>query len=221
MNELIEENYSITILRHAETGMRVREIWNTDNKKHRLDGPAERVWNEQTGKLVMEAYFVNGRGHRERQPYMRRWDKTTGHLITEVWAQLGTTLRNPNLPSIIEYDPQTGAKTEERFFDMGLQGRENGPAEIKYDPVSTKKIFEAWMINDVLSRYGGLPAYIAIDPNSDVIFEEEYYEDGFLHRSNGPARIVRNIETGQIELAEHYIKGCRLDKNSKMEIPDP
>ncbi len=78
------------------------------------------------------------------------------------------------------------------------------PAIIEYDPVSGKPVkLERWFHG---RRHGlHVPAVEVIDPDTDVIIGEEWFDSGNRHRIDGPAYIVRDAKTGAVRRTENYV----------------
>ncbi len=105
----------------------------------------------------------------------------------------------------VEEDPKTGQRLEERWMDekgrlVEYVGHNYNPNEMttsreKYDPETGEK-------HSTLS-----PASTETCLVSGVVFEEEYYDQGVLHRIDGDAYIRRVRHTGQDECRLRYLNG--------------
>jgi len=56
---------------------------------------------------------------------------------------------------------------------------------------------------------------IARDPMTDVVTWEEWYENGKLHREDGPAVILRDGETGEVYHQSRYLNGREVTFSDK------
>lgn len=207
VSDYFAEKYEVEIKWDRETGRKYGEHWTLGGKLHRPDGPAIQFWDPQTGRLTEEIYFLRDRYHRVDGPCEQSWDAKTGHLTSERWAVNGITTREGDLPASVRYDRETGAKLEEHFYLNGLLHRENGPASTYWEEKTKEPIAFEWALDDERSRPGGEPAWIGIDPETDVVIEEAYYEDGELHRIGAPAHIKRDPKTGQVTFEAYYERG--------------
>ena len=118
---------------------------------------------------------------------------------------MANKLEKAELTVEVEYDPVTKNVVSERFFLDGQLHREGDlPASIKYDAATGKPVEVRFYKHGELHR-PGKPALLEIDPETDVIFKEQYFIRGVTHRDGDyPAIIVRDRRTGTI-LAETYV----------------
>jgi len=114
-------------------------------------------------------------------------DKETGKLLREEFTNVHGQFDRGELPSVIDYDPETGSPIEEKYFKDGLLHREGAPARVIRDPKSGAISEEFWYQNGMLHRdeADGIGAYIKwnLDPNHPVLPVGEdlisaHYENG-------------------------------------------
>lgn len=110
---------------------------------------------------------------------------------------------------IIAKDPKTGQILAERWeTEKGLHDPKKGfPAYRRWDIETGKIIQECYCKNGELHRDGDKPAKISIDPRTNMLISEEYYDEGVEHRSNGPSQIIRDAATGKTVVEEWKQKG--------------
>ena len=88
--------------------------------------------------------------------------------------------------------------------------RHGDPAVEEYDPESGKLTALHWIdqTNHGRHREGFLPAFVQIDPATDVVYNEEYYVSNLQHRDDGGAtKILRNRANGVIVEQQYHIDG--------------
>ena len=110
---------------------------------------------------------------------------------------------------IIAKDPKTGQILSESWeTEKGLHDPKKGfPAYRRWDIETGKIIQECYCKNGELHRDGDKPAKISIDPRTNMLISEEYYDEGVEHRSNGPSQIIRDAATGKTVVEEWKQKG--------------
>ena len=93
------------------------------------------------------------------------------------------------------------------WYLNGLRHRVDGPAYLMYNN-NGKIILTSWMINGIVHRDNNLPCIY--DRINNVTL---YCKDGYLHRTNGPARITPvdeeywlDGEQRDISMLEHWIE---------------
>lgn len=88
--------------------------------------------------------------------------------------------------------------------------RQGAPASEEYDPETGKLVALFWIDqkNHGRHREGCLPSFVQIDPVTDVVYNEEYYESGIQHRDDGgPTKILRNRTNGLVVEQKFHIDG--------------
>lgn len=70
-------------------------------------------------------------------------------------------------------------------------------------------VVEVWMINGYMHRQDG-PAEILRDPVTGNIIREEWLLNDQTHRIGGPAVIVRDPVSGKATSVEFWRDGCRM-----------
>lgn len=87
-------------------------------------------------------------------------DRKTGVLLREAYRNAAGNLDHGGLPSIIDYDAESGNVEEVMYHRNGVLHREDGPAHFKVNPANGIVTLEFWRINGKLHRGGALPASI-------------------------------------------------------------
>lgn len=150
----------------------------------------------------------------------------------------GDDLHRINGPAMVDRNGETLVDVWERWFVNGLQHREDGPAEIVRDAQTGEFICREWWLNGQLvdppkdgsvpvplaeevatgevemhhDENGALhrtdgPAWVMRDRQSGIVTAERWYRDGEVHRDDGPAVIKRNPQTGEIIFEEWWGEG--------------
>lgn len=169
--------------------------------------------DEQTGKVLSEEWKdKNGSYHHPEYgvPAVRGWDLETGKLTKATWYKDGEINRDNDKPARIIIDPRTDILTFEQYFKNGTIHRDNGPAHIERDPATGKAIWEEWLENGQRHRPDNLPALISRNPMTLIVTSEHYTKKRLLHRTDGPAYIVRDEQTGEVLEEEYYVNGEQL-----------
>lgn len=138
----------------------------------------------------------------------------TGEVEREIWFDPETKLRHrTNGPADIKYyDFEGRACRSETFFRQGLRERPGDlPSQVVVDVETNEEILQRWYQAGEFSRHGGKPALLVKDFRSGVVWREEYWEDGQMHRENGPASIYRWKKTGEIESIDFFLRGVRQE----------
>ena len=115
------------------------------------------------------------------------------------------------------YDRSQRRLLHESYYRNGKWGRPmaDGPAFIDYDPKTGEVIGEYWMYDEKFHRHDPYsdepqkPARWMKNPETGVIFEEEYIDCGFHHRDDGPAFIRRNELNGVVHQEQYWRDGKR------------
>jgi hypothetical protein len=197
----------------VKTGeVRRTEYW-VDDRLHRdpEDGPA--VSELSACKTVMlDHYFVDGRLHRKAEdgPAMVFTDRTTG-IAFDLRFFENDKLCTRIGPSTTLFDAKTGELISVRFEsdEPGYVCNHRGEAGPSMMTFSNGKCTEIHF-----ERFGRLhrengPALICLDPETDIIAEEGYYQDGRLHRAlqEGPAATERDPNDGRVVRQEFHLNG--------------
>ncbi len=137
---------------------------------------------------------------------IRQFDPATGGKIRDIWFQDQRRSRQ-NGPSEIVYNPQTGHKIEEKW----LNGNEwhnpsGGAAHILFDERTGGKVKEVWVHRNKIHRDGG-PAVLEYDPDTGHLTMERWVVMGKRHRLDGPAIIYYDSKTGEKEAGEWVVDG--------------
>jgi hypothetical protein len=92
-NEIVEESYTVTIVRNEVTGTVLREEWrNSKGELHRVGGPAkiERSRAKAGSESIEERWYEYGRCHRDDGPAVIYRDAGTGKVTSTSWYVNGT-----------------------------------------------------------------------------------------------------------------------------------
>lgn len=102
------EIYNVEVVRDAESGSILREIWrDVDGKKHRFgDAPAVTHYDPQSGLAIQFEYFWHGLEHRLNGPSLEVLDPKTRVVVLENWKNYG--IYNEEIVSIINRDHNSG-----------------------------------------------------------------------------------------------------------------
>ncbi|WP_415402441.1 hypothetical protein [Tateyamaria sp. SN3-11] len=77
-----------------------------------------------------------------------------------------------------------------------------------------------WYFHGVLDQ-PILPARKIFDTQTGIVVLEEHYENGQLHRIDGPAVVTRNQTTGVLINEDHYIRGEFIRTDDFIRKPEP
>ena len=216
------ETYSVKLERQFKDGPVVRESWvNERDELHRTNGPAFQLFDEATGTVLRREYRLNGINMRSDGPCAETWDKETGELVSQVWGSISGAHREHGKPASITRCPNSGLLLAEEYLENGLHHREGGPSVIHRDPETGIVTFEEHHVQGLLHRDDDLPAHVRRDPTTGVVTLAEYYVQDSLHRNTGPARIIRDPNSGQISEVEFFENGERLEPFSNSGDPSP
>ena len=164
----------------------------------RLRSPGSAVTHE-TIELHVEYSDEPGK------PTVTHTYEPTGVVVHEQWHKNGpdSPLHRIGAPAVIDRCMFSGELDSVEYYEEGEPHRVGGPAEIEYDQ-DGNIVIEGWYKKGQKHRTGS-PAII--HRFKEVIWIEEYYQDGFLHRLDGPAKIVRNADNGILCQEAWYIWG--------------
>jgi hypothetical protein len=186
---------------------RIEEYW-VDGKLHRPweQGPAEIIVEEIDGKMRrVEAYWFEGRRHR---PYSEGPALIVSHygdnhnLSGEEYFEHGQVHRPSHVgPAVTQWD-SSGRKVLQEFREHGELHRDpaEGPASFLIRDAVTLK----GCSDDVTAIQYSVrgknhrdendgPAFISRDNRTGTIVAEQYYRDGRIFRTNGPAIVDRDL----------------------------
>ena len=172
--------------------------WALHSKRHRLDGPAVEVFN-QDEKLIREEWWFNGIKNRLDGPAIITYDEDGDIADRKYWVN--------------------GFLQQSGFFEEGLRGVQSttlGDGTITYKnvqgqitnpegggPAIIKPNGERrWMVKDKLHRRNG-PALITENGS------EQWNLNGMLHRLDGPAVVTKYLDTGFINAEGWWVNGVR------------
>jgi hypothetical protein len=148
-------------------------MWTTHNKLHRLNKPA---WVEyySHGGIKSEEWYHYGKLHRKNGPTEIEYYHS-GNIYSKKWYHYGK-LHRKNRPAVIEY----GNDTEDGNELYNPNGDRNDGVEIYIDNNFTD-------VNDD-ENYTDVDVNTDVNVNiNDLIHRESWYQNGELHRINGPA----------------------------------
>lgn len=127
---------------------------------------------------------------------VRIWRSPDNNRILKMeWRAPNGDLHRPDGPAIEEWN-SFGELTKQEFFQHGQRHRDDGPALIEWEPQTQTKILEIWAVGGSIHRDGDLPAYVERERSSGMTITVKYYQNGEIHRDQGPASIYRNAESG-------------------------
>lgn len=110
----------------------------------------------------------------------------------------------------ITRDPYTMRIVKVEWQDE--DGFSHNPTELpslEYDRNSGSLIRKEWALHGLWARSAGQgPATINYDPDTNFPIQEIHYnESGLLHRTDGPAIVVRDSRSGEETMREFWING--------------
>lgn len=88
--------------------------------------------------------------------------------------------------------------------------RKHGPAVEKFEPASGKLTSYLWIDQTQGGRHraGNLPAFVQIDPETGVVYNQEFYKCGVQDRlDGGPTKVLRNRKSGLVIEQEFRVDG--------------
>jgi hypothetical protein len=183
----------------------------------------QEIWCTETNRLLAEAHFDSeGHKHRDGAP-SKRWFYPDGKVETEYWHKNGKFHRSGDLPASTCWDEQ-GRKTHEHFAVNGKPYRSDGQAQgIEFDPETGKKkaeIFfddEEWEIvrRITFNLDTGNRELEEFFNGVDMIDEEP-----ILHNENGAARIIYAPETGEAIEYQYFDMGLRVEAQPRPNDPE-
>lgn len=117
MSSVINETYSVEVLRDSETGEKVRERWTLDGKLHRTDGPALQGWDN--GKLTAQEWWLKDKPSRlGGKPACLEIDPDSDVVVSEKYFVDGKPHKLGG-PALIERDALTGQVTMAHYYRDG------------------------------------------------------------------------------------------------------
>lgn len=143
MSDYFTKIYRVETIMHQGSGkLWIERFYNSDGRQERAGGlPSEITYCEDTGLPRSYMWHRNGDLHRNDDlPAVLNLDPETGQHIRETYVVDGLPHRVGDKPAEIEWD-WNGKVVLERYYYRGQVHRENGPAEITYDP-DTGEILE-------------------------------------------------------------------------------
>lgn len=182
----------------------VREIWMQHGQIHRNDGPAD--LSSVDGVLTESIWYQNGQIHRTLAdgPAMIKFNSNGVPISFKYY--LNGELHNETNPAIIELFQDGTRLKKERWFNHGVETREDDhPCLIEYD-MQGNIIKRIWRENGLIHRDKG-PSYQHFD-SSELTLTLSWHKVGMLHRDDGPAQII-SLNSGQ-EIHKYYINGTLI-----------
>lgn len=176
------------VIRYAENGAVLEELWYVKGELHREDGPAVISRNESGTQERLE-WFVAGKRHRLDGPAFVVRDMTNaGTKYEERWYVNGY-LHREGSAAVQVYTLRNDKKVmvAREWWQGGKRHRTDGPAEEIFYPSGVLRT-RKWFYRDLLHREDG-PAVEEFFENGALRFYEWYFH-GRLHREDGPAREV-------------------------------
>lgn len=144
-------------------------------------------------------------------------NESSGAITRETWEDPGTGKlnRTTGAAETLHYESRGGRLwRSQEFMRQGQPYREGDmPAQVVTDLNTGIEVCRTWYDPDSgkCGRPGGKPCYIKIDPDTEVVVEEEYREAGELHRMDGPARVARDPKSGKVISASYYVHGLQVN----------
>lgn len=201
------------VVARFESGeLRTTQYWVND-RLHRdpNEGPASsEVYACKS--VVLDRYYVDGNLHRNAEdgPAMIHTHCKNGIAFELRFFENDRVCTRAG-PSRVLFDHETGELVAVRFEtdETGYVRNHrdgDGPSMMKFAAGKCTEIH--YQRFGRLHREGG-PAEIYLDPDTDIITDEGYYQDGKLHRAlrEGPAVIGRDPNDGRVTRQEYYYKG--------------
>ena len=142
-------------------------------------------------------------------------DESTNQVMREMWYDKATgVLHRTNGPAHTQFHTIEGRLyRSEEYILNGVRERLNDLPSLVTSDVQTGKVTACgWSMNGTTSRYGGKPAVLKIDPVTEVVVQEEYWEDDQRHRNSGPALIYRDRLSGERLFEANYVRGTRTSE---------
>lgn len=142
---------NVRLRRCTSSGIITYEEWNDENNDfHRWnDEPAAIERDRKTGKIINAHYYIHGRLHRDNGEPAAVFFTADGKATGRLWFVEGRYSRPNDLPNAELINPANGIIHTAQYrihTGTGRRGyilhRENGPAELKFDP-DTGALLEA------------------------------------------------------------------------------
>lgn len=141
-----------------------------------------RSGRSKKGNVLSKTYYnENDEKHRDDGPAETRYFNN-GNVEYEIYYENGKRHRDNGPAEIYYYS--FGEICVELYFENGNQHRIGGPADISYYSNGDISFMIHFENNICYRKYG--PAQISYHRNGKI--EMKYYENGKVHRINGPAK---------------------------------
>ena len=123
---------------------------------------------------------------------------------SKYWYQYGMLHREDG-PAVVNQSKRCANRVQVSHYIYGLLDRRDGPAYIEFNKVINQVVHEVWFKRGVTHRdvvynnSNGPAMYIKLTNYFDNALEEDaddlkcWFENGMLHRLNGPAQETKNI----------------------------
>ena len=137
-------------------------------------------------------------------------DPESGRRVSERWLlnhKDGLLLHREDGPAVQQWNADTGVLVLEGYYRFGNESREGQPAKVERDPRTGETLSEVWSQYGSPHRDEDQPAIWFKDPDTGVVYTEEYWRLGVKDRANGPAVINRDPQTGAVLQTEFYLGG--------------
>ena len=157
-------------------------------------------------------YYINGHLHNDSGPARILYN--SDKIIVEEYHFNGLLHRDSG-PAYIKRHMANGSKNIMMWYKHGKIHREDGPAIIHYNNVHTivTKYKEEYRINGELHSIDDIPAKRFYNVNGKIK-KECWYAFGIQHRETGPAEIIYDTDSGEIESMK-YIRNGQIEKNEE------
>lgn len=124
----------------------IKKLWYTNGINYRKDGPS--LTEHKNDNIVTERYHdENGKLHNHEDGPAELSYNSDGTISCELYNIHGKYVQTDDKPNLIRRN-QNGLKYADLWLiDNGISHRENGPARIKYNPLTGEIEKEEWYIN--------------------------------------------------------------------------
>lgn len=180
---------------------------NSDGQLHREDGPALIDVNPDTGEVLAEAWYLNGKPHRENNPAYVSYDG--GKIISEQWW-LNGELHREGKPAMTALSYNRDEIIHQEWWLNGKRHRDGRPAVIKFVNLYPDGDYEKYVTVDSLPWVAKLLAVngsAPFSPEERNVWEEQWYQNGRLHREDAPAFHIYNKKTKKPYVEKWYRNG--------------
>lgn len=144
----------------------------------------------------------------------------SGRITGERWREESSDsfARLGDLPSWIDYCPDTGVALHQRWHTDGLWGREGGkPATVVTNPGTKSVTDHVFGLQGRIHRDEDLPAVIEWSDDGTLL-TEEWWQENKRHREGGKPAIKRySATTGEVIECEFWVDHERISPSA----PDP